>query len=126
MEIIQIPGYTEDEKLNIARQFLVPKQLKENGLKPEQVAMADDAILEIIRLHTKEAGVRNLERQIGGVCRKLAREVVQVRRVPSRSSRITLKTISACLTTTAWLTPKTKWASPPAWPGPRWAARPWQ
>ena len=82
MEIIQIPGYTEDEKLNIARQFLVPKQLKENGLKPEQVAMADDAILEIIRLYTKEAGVRNLERQIGGVCRKLAREVVRGKEGP--------------------------------------------
>jgi len=76
MEIIQIPGYTEDDKLHIAEQFLVPKQVSENGLKPEQVIMPGEAVTEIVRSYTRESGVRSLERQIGSVCRKLAREVV--------------------------------------------------
>ena len=77
MEIIRIPGYTEDEKLHIARKYLVPKQLKEHGLKPSLLAISDSALREIIRRHTREAGVRNLERQIATICRQVARKVVE-------------------------------------------------
>jgi ATP-dependent Lon protease len=79
MEIIQIPGYIEEEKLQIARRFLIPKQLKENGLEPEHLEFSEGAILEIVRRYTKEAGVRSLEREIASVCRKVAREVVKAK-----------------------------------------------
>jgi ATP-dependent Lon protease len=77
MEVIQLPGYIEQEKLAIARAFLVPKQLKENGLQPEHIEFTDPGILEIIRRYTREAGVRGLEREIASICRKVAREVVK-------------------------------------------------
>ncbi|HEY2796290.1 MAG TPA: endopeptidase La [Thermoanaerobaculia bacterium] len=77
MELIPLSGYTPNEKVAIARQFLVPKQREANGLKPEQIEMADDTVLAIITSYTREAGVRNLEREIGGVCRKVARRIVQ-------------------------------------------------
>ncbi|SDL74015.1 ATP-dependent proteinase. Serine peptidase. MEROPS family S16 [Franzmannia pantelleriensis] len=74
MEIIRLPGYTEDEKLAIAKRYLVPKQLKANGFKEGELTLADDALLELIRYYTREAGVRELERQIAKVCRKVLRE----------------------------------------------------
>ncbi|PHR29406.1 MAG: endopeptidase La [Desulfotalea sp.] len=74
MEIIQISGYTEDEKLKIAEGYLIPKQLKENGFKDDDIQMTDGAILEVIRRYTREAGVRNLERIVASLCRKIARE----------------------------------------------------
>ena len=70
MEVIRIPGYTEDEKLNIAIKYLVPKQIKENGLKPEEIVFQQTAVREIIQRYTREAGVRNLEREISKICRK--------------------------------------------------------
>jgi ATP-dependent Lon protease len=77
MEIIQIPGYIESEKLSIARSFLVPKQREANGLKAEHIDFQDTGLLEIIRHFTRESGVRSLEREIASICRKVAREVVK-------------------------------------------------
>jgi len=77
MEVIHFPGYTEDEKLHIARQYLVPKQLKEHGLNAKTLSITDAALREIIRRYTREAGVRNLERQIATICRQVARKVVE-------------------------------------------------
>jgi ATP-dependent Lon protease len=79
MEIIRLPGYTEHEKYSIAEQFLVPKQIKLNGLQPEQITISQKAIHTIINRYTREAGVRNLEREIAGICRKVARHVVKTR-----------------------------------------------
>jgi len=76
MEVIRIPGYTEDEKLNIAKRYLVPKQLKANGLKPEELAISDGSIRDIVRYYTREAGVRNLEREIAKICRKVVKELL--------------------------------------------------
>ncbi len=77
MEIIQIPGYVESEKLRIARDFLAKKQIEANGLKPEQIEFTEPAILEVIRYYTREAGVRSLERELASICRKVAREVAK-------------------------------------------------
>jgi len=77
MEIIRISGYTETEKLEIAKRYLIKKQLSQNGLNEKNVAFTDDAILTIIRNYTREAGVRNLEREIASVCRKVAKKVVK-------------------------------------------------
>ena len=76
MEVIRIPGYTEDEKLNIAQKYLVPKQRKMNGLKEEELDMSDDSIRHLIRYYTRESGVRGLEREIAKVCRKHVKENV--------------------------------------------------
>ena len=87
MEIISLSGYTPNEKLAIARQFLVPKQVKENGLTAEQAVFDDSGLYGLIEKYTREAGVRNLEREIASVCRKIARKVVAERRTegPARS-----------------------------------------
>lgn len=74
MEVIRLPGYTEDEKLNIAQKYLVSKQLKANGMKDAEVEFEAQALLSIVRLYTSEAGVRGLERQIAKVCRKIVKE----------------------------------------------------
>jgi len=76
MEVIRIPGYTEDEKLNIAIKYLVPKQIKENGLKSEEIEFKSAAVREIIQRYTREAGVRNLEREISKICRKAVKEML--------------------------------------------------
>jgi len=75
MEVIRVPGYTEDEKLAIAQRYLLPKQLKANGLKLEELSIASDAICDIVRYYTRESGVRNLEREISKICRKVVKEL---------------------------------------------------
>jgi len=77
MEIIHLAGYTEEEKLEIAKRYLVPRQIERNGLRRSQIAFGDPALRALIRDYTREAGVRNLEREIGSVCRKVARQVAE-------------------------------------------------
>jgi ATP-dependent Lon protease len=77
MEVIELPGYTEEEKLQIARQYLVPRGRENNGLKPEQIEFEDEALSMVVRHYTRETGVRNLEREISGICRKQARRMLE-------------------------------------------------
>jgi len=76
MEVIRLPGYTEDEKMNIARRYLVPKQMKSNGLKDDELKVSDTALLDIVRYYTREAGVRNLEREAAKICRKAVKQLL--------------------------------------------------
>ncbi len=95
MEIIRLPGYTEDEKLAIAKRHLVPKQVQNNGLRPEEIHFSDGAILDIIRRYTREAGVRNLEREIASICRKV---VKHLQSKPSKGTiRITTRNLEKYL-----------------------------
>jgi ATP-dependent Lon protease len=80
MEIIQISGYTEDEKLQIAKQHLIAKQMKNNGVKSSEIVFKDPAILDMVRYYTREAGVRNLDREIGSICRKVVKDVTLKKR----------------------------------------------
>jgi ATP-dependent Lon protease len=84
MELIELPGYTEREKLNIAKNFLVKKQAEKNGIDPGDFEISDDLILEIINRYTREAGVRNLERQIAVLMRKIARNFVEEGKIEQR------------------------------------------
>ncbi|MEW5773713.1 MAG: endopeptidase La, partial [Thermodesulfobacteriota bacterium] len=90
METIRIPGYTEQEKIAIARAYLLPRQAKANGLKPRDLAFSDEALSRTIREYTREAGLRNLEREIGAVCRKLARRKAEGQKGPFRVTARTL------------------------------------
>jgi ATP-dependent Lon protease len=76
MEVIRLPGYTEDEKVNIARKYLVPKQMKQNGLKEAELKVADSALTDIVRHYTREAGVRNLEREVAKISRKAVKQLL--------------------------------------------------
>jgi ATP-dependent Lon protease len=82
MEILELAGYTEEEKLHIARRYLLAKQIRANGLKEDEISLPDETLVAIIRDYTREAGVRNLERQIGSVCRKVARMVAEDQSAP--------------------------------------------
>ncbi len=84
MEVIRLSGYTEDEKINIATRYLVPKQMENNGLKKEELQIRESVIRDIIRYHTREAGVRNLEREISKICRKVVKEIL----LKSRDKRV--------------------------------------
>jgi len=83
MEVIELPGYTEEEKVHIARRFLIPRQMTDAGLTPARITIDDDAVRRIIREYTYEAGVRNLERELGAVMRRVARRVAEGRRHPA-------------------------------------------
>jgi ATP-dependent Lon protease len=94
MEIIELAGYIDEEKLKIARQYLIPRQIKENGIKTRDLDLTDEAILNVINSYTREAGLRNLEREIANVCRKIARKIAEgEKKIP----RITAKNLSKFL-----------------------------
>lgn len=80
MEVIRLPGYTEDEKVNITTKYLLPKQIRANGLKPSELTVSEETIRDVIRYYTREAGVRGLERQIAKVCRKVVKENIKEKR----------------------------------------------
>jgi ATP-dependent Lon protease len=82
MEVLQLPGYTEHEKLNIAKKYLVPKEIKANALKPEELVIEDETLSAVIKDFTREAGVRNLEREIANICRKVAKSVAEGKPTP--------------------------------------------
>jgi len=94
MEVLELPGYTAEEKLMIAKQFLIPKQLKEHGISKGQLRITDGGVKVIIGEYTKEAGVRNLEREIGSICRKTARRVAEGEK---GMNRVTARNISEYL-----------------------------
>ena len=91
MEVIELPGYTEEDKLHIAGKYLIPRQLTEHGLKVSQLTIQPAALADIIRLHTREAGVRNLERCIATICRRTARKIVEKRAKSVTVTRANLK-----------------------------------
>ncbi len=95
MEIIKLNGYTEEDKLQIASGFLVPKQLDANGFVAKDIAFAKGAIIELVRRYTREAGVRNLEREVAAICRKIARE--RLKRGSSRRNRVTQAAVARYL-----------------------------
>ena len=94
MEIIRIPGYTEDEKREIAKRHLIPKIMKSHGLKKDEWAISDDALLDLIRYYTREAGVRNLERELATLQRKAVKEIVSTKTTKVKITRRNLKTYS--------------------------------
>lgn len=94
MEVIELPGYTEEEKLEIAKRYLLPRQLEQNGLKKKPFTMTDGAIYEIIRNYTYEAGLRELERKIGTICRKVAKDLIEKKK---RKKKVDAKDIEQYL-----------------------------
>lgn len=97
MEVIRLAGYTEDEKVNISEQHLIPKQIKLNGLKDTEVAIKDDAARDIIRYYTREAGVRNLEREFAKLCRKVVKEILVSKKKKPIKTIITAKNLKEFL-----------------------------
>ncbi|RLD96593.1 MAG: endopeptidase La, partial [Aquificota bacterium] len=94
MEVIEIPGYTEEDKVAIAKRYLIPRQREANGLNEKDISFSDEAIRKIIRLYTREAGLRNLEREIGSICRKVARRIAEGEEGPFK---ITAKSVGRYL-----------------------------
>ena len=120
MEVIEVSSYTENEKFHIARNYLVTKQLERNGLDKGKLTISDKALEKIIHNYTREAGVRNLERRIGEICRKAAREFLE------KGDKTSVRVTEANLKNT-WArkrsplrtpTRRTRWALSAAWPGP--------
>jgi ATP-dependent Lon protease len=97
MEVIRLPGYTEDEKLNIATRYLIPKQLKNNGMKQGELTTSDASIRDIIRYYTREAGVRNLEREISKICRKVVKSILLQRQEKKNTVTVTPRNLDKYL-----------------------------
>ncbi len=97
MEIIELPGYTDQEKLQIAKRYLVHRQVTENGMKDEDLNFSDEAVLDVVNHYTKEAGVRNLEREIGSICRKVARDIAEKDAKRKKIYRISANSVSRYL-----------------------------
>ncbi|MEM7540037.1 MAG: endopeptidase La [Pseudomonadota bacterium] len=95
MEVIRIPGYTEDEKLNIAKNYLIPKQMENSGLKEEEIGIGEPTVRDLVRYYTREAGVRSLEREIATVCRKVVRQILQ--KPTEKKIKVTPKTLEKFL-----------------------------
>ncbi|HXV47334.1 MAG TPA: endopeptidase La [Candidatus Binatia bacterium] len=93
MEVLQLSGYTNEEKLEIARKFLIPRQFDDNGISPKHLEISNDAVLRVISEYTKEAGLRNLEREIASICRKVARKVAEGKVELTRLTRTNLRSL---------------------------------
>ncbi|RCX07738.1 ATP-dependent proteinase [Marinomonas foliarum] len=89
MEVIRIPGYTEDEKLNIAKRYLLPKQIKQAGLKEKEIQVTDEALMDVIRYYTKEAGVRGLERELSKICRRVVKKQALTKAKDAKAVEVT-------------------------------------
>lgn len=97
MEMINLSGYTEEEKVEIGKRYLVPKQREENGLDEDQLAIDDSALAEVIRCYTREAGVRDLERKVGSICRKVAKEFVTTKKKKKTATKVSQKQVEQYL-----------------------------
>ncbi len=97
MEVIRLPGYTEDEKVEIAKAYLLPKQMKNNGLKDDELQISDTALRDIVRYYTREAGVRSIEREIAKICRKVVKEVLLNKGQADKVSKVTPATLEKYL-----------------------------
>jgi len=97
MEVIRLAGYTEDEKVEICKTYLMPKQKKNNGLKDEELQVSDAALRDIVRYYTREAGVRSIEREIAKICRKVVKDVVLNKKAAGTTTRVTPKTLGKYL-----------------------------
>ncbi len=99
MEVIRLPGYTEDEKVEIAKAYLMPKQMKNNGLKEDELQVSDSALRDIVRYYTREAGVRSIEREIAKICRKVVKEVLLTTQKDQveKTAKVTPKTLEKYL-----------------------------
>jgi ATP-dependent Lon protease len=124
MEVIRLSGYTEDEKTNIAIKYLLPKQMKNNGVKDEELEVTEAAVRDIVRYYTREAGVRSLERELSKICRKVVKGLQLKKMSPQVVvTPTTCRTSWACASTPmAAPSSRTRWARWSAWHGPRWAA----
>ena len=132
MEVIELPGYTEREKLEIAKNFLLKKQAEKNGFSADEIRIADDVLLSIINEYTREAGVRNLEREIAVIMSKTARGIIESGKKAGEDKKSRSSTAPGCRNT--WASPSTatrksssatRSAWPSAWPGRRPAAISW-
>ena len=97
MEVIRLPGYTEDEKVEIAKAYLLPKQMKNNGLKEDELLVSDAALRDIVRYYTREAGVRSIEREIAKICRKVVKEVLLNKKQVDKITKVTPKILENTL-----------------------------
>ncbi len=97
MEVIRLPGYTEDEKVEIAKNYLMPKQMENNGLKDNELQISDAALRDIVRYYTREAGVRSIEREVAKICRKVVKEVVLNKSKEGKETKVTPKNLEKYL-----------------------------